>query len=94
MVDPFIQWNPERLQLVGFAVALAGASVLATIPLSEFDTTPRVRLLLAGCIGVSSYYFIGEHPTLMTVITFGSVAITVLIPLAMSLRVVRDLINR
>jgi hypothetical protein len=92
MADPFIQWSPERLRLIGITAGMAGAAVLVTIPLSNLDTTPRQRLLLAAAIGLSSYYSVDKYPVFMTAVTLGSLALAIGIPLIMSFRVVHDTI--
>ena len=93
MVEPFVQWAPERLRLIGVALAIAGVCVLATMPLSNVGVTPRQRLVLAAALGASSYYSADQYPTLMTAITIGSVTMAVLIPLILSINVVRRTVS-
>lgn len=93
MVDPFIQWPPERLRLIGFTAAITGASVLLTLPLSELDTTPRQRLVLALSVGASSYYMTDQYPILLTTVTFASLGLALAIPLILTFRVAHDTIR-
>lgn len=93
MADPVIWGEPERLRSIGFVLAMAGASLLATRPLSTYGVNEKQRVVIAGVLAVSGYYSLDKYPQLTGLITVGSVFLAILIPVGLSIKFIRDIVS-
>ncbi|WP_415383050.1 hypothetical protein [Halosimplex sp. TS25] len=92
--DPFHAFAIGRLLRVGVALVLAGMSLLMTVQLrAVLDIPARMRITMAACMGLMSYYTLLQRPQLLEVVQLIAALTAVLAPAVATVIAVRGLLG-
>jgi hypothetical protein len=93
MADALLGTETAVLRRAGVALLLVGASVLMTKPLeSNLGAGTRVRAVLSLAVGLYAFRAWHQNPEYGTAVALAGTAVALLVPLALSFVVFRELL--
>jgi len=93
MVEPLINWNPDRLQTIAIILLSVGLGTIVMNGLAEIGFGPRGAVVLVSAAIVMTYQFQLENPIFLQIISVLSGLLAVVVPLAVCLHAFKVMVS-